>query len=81
MDVQQHEFAKEYTPSDNADLYASVLGITRERTFGDCDSAQIYKELSESTVRLERTISARDLEEWTLKMKEFLPIEFSEDFV
>ena len=81
VDLQQHEFAKEYTLSDNADLYATVLGITRERTFGDSDSEQIYKELSESPVFSETMISAQDLEEWTMKMREFLPISFPKDLV
>ena len=81
VDVQQYGFAQEYTLRDNADLYASVLGITRERTFGDSDSKQIYKELLESPVFSETTISAQDLEESTIKIREFLPIGFPKDLV
>ncbi|KAM0794837.1 hypothetical protein BDR22DRAFT_977402 [Usnea florida] len=76
VDVRQHECAQEYTLYRNADLYASVLGITRERTFGDSGSEQIYKELLESPVISETTITAQDLEEWTLMMRKFLPIGF-----
>ena len=81
MDVQQFGCAQEYTLYDNADLYASVLGITRERTFGDSDSEQIYKELLESPVISEMTITAQDLEEWTLRMRKFLPIGFPKNVV
>ena len=81
VDVQRHECAQEYTLYDNADLYASVRGVTRERTFGDSDSEQIYKELLESPVILETAITAQDLEEWTMKMRKFLPIGFPKDLV
>ena len=33
VDLLQHGFAEEYMVSDNADLYASVLGITRTKQF------------------------------------------------
>jgi len=38
VDCRQHGFAEEYMASENADLYASLLGITRTRQFGDLNS-------------------------------------------
>ena len=43
VDLQQHGFAEEYTASEKADLYASVLGITRTNQFGDFDSEKCPK--------------------------------------
>jgi len=81
VDVQQHGFAQEYTIRDNADLYASVLGITREKMFGDSNSEQIDKELLRSSVFLETTISAQGLEDSTMKMMDFLPVGFPKDYL
>ena len=64
----QHEFAEEYTASNNADLYASVLGITRKKHFGDFDSEAMRNALSKSPLFSEMTIDAHKLEEWTTKM-------------
>lgn len=81
VEVQQHGFAQEYTIRDNADLYASVLSITREKTFGDSDFERIDKELLGSPVFSETTISAQDLEESNMKMMDFLPVGFPKDYL
>lgn len=81
VDLQQHGFAQEYTVSDNADLYASVLGITRKRTFGDIDPEEICNALLESPVFSEVTISAQSLEDWTMQMINFLPIGFPKNYL
>lgn len=81
MDLQQHGFAQEYTVSDNADLYASVLGITRKRTLGDIDPEEICNALLESPVFSEVTINAQSLEDWTMQMMNFLPIGFPKNYL
>ena len=48
VDLRQHGFAEEYTASNNADLYASVLDITRKKHFGDFDLEKMLNALSKS---------------------------------
>ena len=81
MELQQYEFAEEYTASKNADLYASVLGITKKRHFGDFNSEVMRNALSKSLLFSEMTIDARNVEEWNTKMMEFLPIGFREGYL
>jgi len=81
VNVQQHEFAQEYTICDNADLYASVLDITREKMFKDSNSEQIDKKLLRSSVFLKMTISAQGLEDSIMKMMNFLPVGFLKDYL
>lgn len=76
VDCHQHGFAEEYTSSENADLYASVLGITRTNEFGNVDREQMRKTLSKSQVFSGMTITVHDLEEWTMKTIDALPIGF-----
>lgn len=61
VDLHQHEFAPEYTVYDNADLYASILGITGKRTLGDSDSEKMCNTLSKSPMFSEMTINAPNL--------------------
>jgi hypothetical protein len=78
VDCQQHGFAEEYTTSENTDLYASLLEITRTNQFGDFDSEKMRNTLSKSPVFAGMTIYASDPEEWTAKMIDRLPIGFQE---
>jgi hypothetical protein len=81
VDFQQHRFAEEYTASENADLYASVLGITRTRQFGDFDSEEMCNTLSKSPVFSGMKIGVQDLEEWTTKMINSLPVGFPKGYL
>ena len=81
MDLQQLGFAQEYTVRDNADLYASVLGITRKRTFRDIDPEEMCNALLRSPVFSEVTISVQSLEDWTMQMMNFLPIGFPKNYL
>jgi hypothetical protein len=80
VDIRQHGFA-EYTASANADLYASVLGITKAKQFGDFDSGEMRKTLSKSSVFSRMTISARDLERWTMMMIHSLRVGFRKGYL
>lgn len=79
VDDQQQDFAEEYTASENTDLCASVLNITRTRHFGDFDSEEMCKMLSKSAVFSGMTVGVRDLEKWTFEMTEYLHVEFPKD--
>jgi hypothetical protein len=81
VDIQQHGFAGEYTASENADLYASVLGIIRTKQFGDFDSEEIRNTLSKSPVFSGMTIGARDLERRTTKMIHSLRVDFRKGYL
>jgi hypothetical protein len=70
VDPQQHAFGEEYTASENADLCASVLGITRTNQFGDFDSLEMRNTLSKSSI-----LSG------TMKMIEFLPVGFPRGYL
>lgn len=63
MNCQQHGFAEEYTTSENADLYASLLGITKTREFEDLNSKKVYNELLKSSIFSEMEIGLQDLKE------------------
>lgn len=81
VDIQQHRFAEEYTASENADLYASVLGIIRTKQFGDFDSEEMRNTLSKSPVFSGMTIGARDLERRTTKMIHSLRVGFRKGYL
>ncbi len=81
VNLQQHEFAQEYTVCDNVDLYALVLNITRKRTFKNIDSEKMCNALLKSSVFSEVTISAQSLENWTMQMMDFLCIGFSKNYL
>jgi hypothetical protein len=81
VDIQQHGFAEEYTASENADLYASVLGITRTKQCGDFDLEEMRNTLSKSPVFSGMIIGARDLEGWTTNMIHSLRIGFRKGYL
>lgn len=76
VDCRQHGFAEEYTAGENADLYASLLGITKTREFEDLNSEEVYNELLKSPVFSGMEIGLQDLEEWTTKMMGSLRVGF-----
>ncbi len=76
VDCRQHGFAEEYTPGENADLYASLLGIKKTREFEDLNSEKVYNELSKSPVFFGMELGLQDLEEWTTKTMGSLHIGF-----
>ena len=76
VDCRQHGFAEEYMASENADLYASLLGITRTRQFGDLNSEKVYNELLKSPVFSGMEIGLQDMKEWTTKMMSSLSVGF-----
>jgi hypothetical protein len=81
VDLRQHEFAEEYTAGENADLCASVFGITRTKQFGDFDSQEMIHTLSKSPVFSGIAIGARDLEERIAKMMHSLRIGFPKGYL
>ena len=81
VDFRQHGFAEEYTTSQNADLCASVLEITRTNQFGDFDSEEMCKSVSKSPVFSEVAISIQDLESWTMSMRDFLGVGFPDGYL
>jgi hypothetical protein len=81
VDLRQHGFAEEYTISDNADLYALILDITRTKQFGDFDSEEMRNTLSKSPVFSGMTIGVQDLEKWTNKMMNYLRVSFSKGYL
>ena len=78
VDLRQHKFDEEYTASEHADLYASVLNIVRTKKFGDFDSKEMCNTLSTSPVFSRKIISIKDLEERTTKMMDSLRLGFRE---
>ena len=76
VDCRQHGFAEEYTASENADIFASLLGITKTRQFGDLNLEELYDELLKSPVFSEMEMGLQDLEEWTTKMMSSLRVGF-----
>ncbi len=76
MDCRQHGFAEEYTAGENADLYASLLGITKTREFEDLNLEKVYNELSKSSVFSGMELGLQDLEEWTTKTMSSLHVGF-----
>ena len=78
VDVRQHRFAQEYTASEHANLYASVLNIVRTKHFGDYNLDEMCNTLSTSPAFFRKAISVQDLEEWTTKMMNCLRRGFRE---
>lgn len=76
VNCRQHGFAEDYMVSENADLYASLFGITRTRQFGDLNSEKVYNDLLKSSIFSEMENGLQDMKEWTTKMKSFLRIDF-----
>jgi hypothetical protein len=76
VDLLLHCFADDYTASENRDLCASVFGIASTKDFGEFDATKMCDMLSKSPVFSGTAISARNLEDWTTKMKNSLRIGF-----
>ena len=81
VDVRQHGFAEEYTIGDNADFYASLLGIAATKDFELRDPEEIQHTLSESPVFSGVTFSVKDLEDWIMTMRKSLRVGFREGYL
>jgi len=81
VDLRQHGFSEEYTVSDNAGLYASLLSITRTKDFGHSDPEELRSILSMSPMFSGMTISVQDLRERIMKMGESLRIGFRKEYL
>ncbi|KAL9004829.1 MAG: hypothetical protein Q9188_002373 [Gyalolechia gomerana] len=85
IDCRQHRFDEEYTPNENAHLYAAIFGITRTNQFGECDLEEMHNMISKSPLFSRKTsrttISVQDLEEWTMRMMDSLPLGFRKEYL
>ena len=81
VDLRQHQFDEEYTSNENADLYASILGIVRTKQFGEFDSDKMCSMLSKAPMFRRMTIDMQDLKEWTAKMMKPLHLGFQEGYL
>lgn len=79
--AHQHRFAGNYTVSENADLCASFLGITRTIGFGDISSEKIRKTLTTFVIFSQTTISVQEVEERTTEMMHCLSGGFSDNYL
>ena len=79
--LRQHEFAEEYKASQNADLFASVLDITRTNQFGEFDSKEICNLILKSPVFFGVAINVQDLDCWINDMRDFLCVGFREGYL
>lgn len=81
LDLQQRQFAPEYTASLNCDLYASIFGITRIRDFGEFDVEDMRETIEKSPVFSGEELSVQNLEDWSTKMKDMLPVGFRDGYL
>jgi hypothetical protein len=80
-DLRQHWFAPEYTVHSNADLYASILGITRKRALRASDLEEVCNALSQSPVFSAKTVDVSTLQDWSIQVMKFLPIGFLKEYL
>ena len=81
VDLRQHGLAEEYTTSQNVDLFASILDVTRTNQFGESDSEGMCNLISKSPVFSGVALSVQDLESWITKMSDSLCISFREGYL
>jgi len=81
IDLQQHGFAEEYTADENADLFASLFGVTSARKFGRCDPEEMCDILSISPLFFAITIGVQDVEIWFSRMTGLLRLGFREGYL
>lgn len=74
VDDQQHGFDQDFTAVSNADLYASMIGITRTRSFGDYNPHEVCHSLERSAIFAGRTIGVDVLQQRIQKLCVYLPI-------
>ncbi len=65
---------KDFTAVSNANLYASMIGITRTRSFGDYDAQEACDLLMRSAIFAGRTIGVEGLQHRIQKLCVYLPI-------
>ena len=64
MNEQQNDFDEEFTIVDNVDLFASILGIAKRRSFGHLRTQDLRQSLMRSPVFAGMTISLEIGDEW-----------------
>lgn len=74
VDDQQHGFDEDFTAVSNADLYASMIGITRTRSFGDYNPHEVCDSLMGSAIFAGRTVGVDFLQQRIQKLCVYLPI-------
>jgi len=74
VDDQQHGFDEDFTTVSNADLYASMIGITRTRSFGDYNAQEVCQTLMRSAIFAGRTIGVEFIQQRIEKLCVYLPI-------
>ena len=75
---RQLPIANEFTINQNADLYASILGIKRQRRFSDYDSVELHDFVSTSPVFGQ---GVDDLTAWRRRAMEGLYVGFPKDYL
>jgi hypothetical protein len=81
VDLQQHDFAKEYKPSKNADLCASVLDLAIEKSFGKLTDMEMLTILSRPVVLSRMVTDTQDLEAQRTKLLHCLYIKYPDGFL
>ena len=82
VECRQHAHDQEYTASENAAIYGSLIGITGTNRFGNFDLKQMHNALVKSKVFAEdREFSASNAVEWSMIMMNYLPIGFPEGYL
>lgn len=81
VNKSQHNFDKNYTTRANSDLVASILEVNKTKRFGEFESTEMLRTLSQSPMFTKRfpseaPIIPRDLDIWTTEMMEYLHIGF-----
>jgi hypothetical protein len=75
--LRQHIFHDKYSTNNNANLYGSLIGITRSNCFGNFDSQKMLNALSTSPVFTNDDIQMLNAVELSTEMIASLPIGFS----
>lgn len=77
VDCQQHVFSDECTADGNAELLASLFGITT-REFGNVNVQDMVRLVSSSPLFSQSTMSVRDLVDQIVRMRRSLRLGFEE---
>ncbi len=81
INLLQRRFAAEYTASDNANLFASILAMTRTSQFGKFDATEMCNTLSRSKLFSMETIREEDLCRRAIEMMRYLCLGFPEGYL
>ena len=79
--VPGYEFIDQYTVSNNADLCAIILNITRTQSFGNRNAAEIRDALLTSSVFHNTTVSVASLEKWAIIAQTRLRLGYPDNYL